>query len=795
MTLGLVSCALVALLLAAGTNAAKRERMLQQTAGQSWATTFPYYPMCDRDVDHNLLRISSVSTTATAAGQRVCYLVNTQDCPETLNGKPNPCCVGWTINGASYPANAYKFEIDIKPSCRNAAPGGTGVDGPKVTLADGSVYKLDQTYQPIPNGGQTMRLMMAALAPLGLTAANADGAEICFTLSTKFNGGSCDTIEEFCADGSKCLDRVTLIESDKVPAPYSYHMCCPIGQPKYCNDYLPATGSCDSNYIPGNDWWRNGANAEIGSRPGDAGFAAELKSKCCEPDCDGYAGQCGAGSKKIPNVGTHPINANNFQSVCCNQDCTSADSVYNCSPGLEDNGLNPALSWPLNQAQYDSMCCTRTCGSARSAGAQCASLWEYSGPDSKPLSSVGDFTATCCRDNSCRRVFPGTGCPASTVQTGMVNGAGWNNDQQLPVSATQATSYDDCCLPTCRTLLPNGCDASTSLNCGVIGATSCPASLTWGMPSPTVTAQCCTKLPTCDSVFPNGCPDGYYNKDPFTGVVVRPGVNAIETCCIALQDQYYPFPYCKCEGKYLKAQADLGVDASGEGYLTSAGTVVESNRVLLPFRLVKNSVSPDMKQMCLDLHYLGAGPAVGPKAPIKDWCYAQKTVHRIEFLSQKSCTKGDFKATFSPAGESRTCEMGVEDQWENQATGIESYNTVIKPSDASTYNEVQAASKITKIGAYLDKCMGFPLGSGQGMESLIATATASGGAAPYNLGTFCINMIKSTGPCTDVEDFCGNYPADKPFSPHNDVRCEWALMESSNQRCCPVQTTAAVLGM
>eukprot|EP00197_Chlamydomonas_leiostraca_P002580 CAMPEP_0202858474 /NCGR_PEP_ID=MMETSP1391-20130828/992_1 /ASSEMBLY_ACC=CAM_ASM_000867 /TAXON_ID=1034604 /ORGANISM="Chlamydomonas leiostraca, Strain SAG 11-49" /LENGTH=1588 /DNA_ID=CAMNT_0049537397 /DNA_START=164 /DNA_END=4930 /DNA_ORIENTATION=+ len=600
--------------------------------------------------------------------------------------------------------------------------------------------------------------------------------------------------------------------------------------------------SADTVYNCGSGLKDNGANPDL-SWPLSQ---SQYDSSCCTPTlCPDANTQCQPGSVRksgytsilLPNLGQH-------QSVCCEQDCNSADSVYDCSAGLKDNGANPTLSWPLSQASYDSQCCTPTlCGDA---GRTCAA-----GTDEKPniasilLPNFNNFQSVCC-EQDCDSADRVLNCGAGLKDNGR------NSALAFPLS--QAEYDSKCCEVTVCPDAQMACDASTERKPGYatiplpnfanFQATCCQQSCNTAdnvfdcssankdnganpaLPFPITQtiydSYCCTpKL--CPDQLPRGCepPTVFANAPGFETTPAPSPDTATDICCIPLLEQKYPFPYCRCEGSF---NASINADnqyapASGDSF--RADQANPGSDILLPFRLTPGSVamSDTVNEYCFNLHFLGTETPTNPKN-IRQWCRAQSTLQRIEFLSSRDCSKDKYSVVFRTTYEGQEVElpMGVEDQWEDQNTGILKFNRVQHPINGALFTPfgaedrtdvfpavlgftpkdsgyVKAAAKVVKIGDYLDKGMGFAIGSGQGMSALLASKGGNPGSteAPVALGSMCIRLKTANTACSNLASFCGGYFADgydslAPGTATN-FRCQWALMESRNQRCCPVQTT------
>jgi len=959
MAHGVASCAMLALLLAAGASARGGRSLLQNAQAPGTAATFPYYGTCDQLVDDNMFSLSNaISVTDTPAGKRVCVPVDyNPGCPQTVvrNGQtiPNYCCVDYTAGGILVQPNVYKFEMQVKSNCRNAILYGASNDGPKVLRGDGSTGQLALNWEATDTVIGTIQ--KARFTNVGITAANAAGSQICFTIDKNFNKGSgeCDTVEELCLSGKgNCGGDMTIVESDKNPRPTGLksHLCCPVQDPPTCMDVLP--GGCSAPNKQGPNWSTvvpegvdattyccvadcNSADATFNCPTGskDNGqnpmlsipvTQAEYTSSCCTPTTCSDAGQtCGAGSRAKPGMSSILLpNFNNFQSVCCEQDCNSADNVYDCSSALKDNGANPALSWPLSQSQYDSSCCTPTlcpdantqcqpgsvrksgytsillpnlgqhqsvcceqdCNSADSVydcsaglkdnGANPTLSWPLSqasydsqcctptlcgdagrtcaaGTDEKPniasilLPNFNNFQSVCC-EQDCDSADRVLNCGAGLKDNGR------NSALAFPLS--QAEYDSKCCEVTVCPDAQMACDASTERKPGYatiplpnfanFQATCCQQSCNTAdnvfdcssankdnganpaLPFPITQtiydSYCCTpKL--CPDQLPRGCepPTVFANAPGFETTPAPSPDTATDICCIPLLEQKYPFPYCRCEGSF---NASINADnqyapASGDSF--RADQANPGSDILLPFRLTPGSVamSDTVNEYCFNLHFLGTETPTNPKN-IRQWCRAQSTLQRIEFLSSRDCSKDKYSVVFRTTYEGQEVElpMGVEDQWEDQNTGILKFNRVQHPINGALFTPfgaedrtdvfpavlgftpkdsgyVKAAAKVVKIGDYLDKGMGFAIGSGQGMSALLASKGGNPGSteAPVALGSMCIRLKTANTACSNLASFCGGYFADgydslAPGTATN-FRCQWALMESRNQRCCPVQTT------
>eukprot|EP00197_Chlamydomonas_leiostraca_P004579 CAMPEP_0202861838 /NCGR_PEP_ID=MMETSP1391-20130828/3092_1 /ASSEMBLY_ACC=CAM_ASM_000867 /TAXON_ID=1034604 /ORGANISM="Chlamydomonas leiostraca, Strain SAG 11-49" /LENGTH=661 /DNA_ID=CAMNT_0049541275 /DNA_START=138 /DNA_END=2123 /DNA_ORIENTATION=- len=302
-------------------------------------------------------------------------------------------------------------------------------------------------------------------------------------------------------------------------------------------------------------------------------------------------------------------------------------------------------------------------------------------------------------------------------------------------------------------------------------------------------AECCREL-TCQDNLPNGC--GEFGE-PLPNFDTIKG-DTLEECCVPKQEQKFPFPYCRCEGSYSRAAAERGDAASGDDFLTGDLVVGGQN---LPYRLTPSTEQPTptltYTEYCFDLWYLGATPAANPRN-ITQFCAAQTSLYRVEFLSKPECDKTDFTAVYyRPAytGDAVAYPLGVEDQDDFAADGVTPiYNDVIDPETGASFKIARAAMKAVKIDAYVQKALGTSV-----FEQV--TAPTGAGQPPADAGSICLRLKTSATACSNLRDFCGSeyyfYKSAAPVGEEKAVRCEWALMESSNQRCCPVQTIAKVL--
>jgi hypothetical protein len=191
-------------------------------------------------------------------------------------------------------------------------------------------------------------------------------------------------------------------------------------------------------------------------------------------------------------------------------------------------------------------------------------------------------------------------------------------------------------------------------------------------------------------------------------------------------------------------------------------------------------------EYCFDLQYWGTTEITSARPSTAEWCAAQKTVNRVEFLSQPACSKTMYTAVYYKQDSADAIPLGVEDQYVMGPDGVTPVvNEVKNPFDGSVNYIPRTAMKAVKVGAYLAQ---------YGYSFAELEEPAEGGFTPA--GRFCLRLKKDSA-CASLRDFCGGsyyyYQASAPPSEVESVRCEWSIMEGVNQKCCPTQTTLQVL--
>uniref|UniRef100_A0A7S0WV20 Pherophorin domain-containing protein n=1 Tax=Chlamydomonas leiostraca TaxID=1034604 RepID=A0A7S0WV20_9CHLO len=404
----------------------------------------------------------------------------------------------------------------------------------------------------------------------------------------------------------------------------------------------------------------------------------------------------------------------------------------------------------------------------------------------------------CCpltKDQYCSNLLSGGVCPA-----GKMTKPGVNLNTFVPTPQTPAAAVEQCCVDmTCADYIAQG-----KLRGAATGQlfSSCPANYQnydWvrnGVTDGSTVEECCDRK-MCDSyVTPEQCTTPPYsrtkNGQPLSEL---PGKTVAECCEVVptQSEQKYPFPYCRCEGQFFKYQADRVQLASGDDFLSQDGNIKEG-KLLLPFRLgttYTTDVSDGRNLYCFPLLYLGAKPAP-PKPNMAQICRSLKTLHRIEILSKPECTKTDFDAWYKTQ-DGRLVRLGLEDQADFNKDGTPVMNPVWDPFTAAAGTPIaRYAVKAIKVQAAIEA-------AGINFNALLVNPPAGG--APTNIGSICLRG-GATGPCTNLREICGESADSKYYfyqsvepadaSLQDTVRCEWSLIESGNQRCCPTQTELAV---
>jgi len=551
---------------------------------------------------------------------------------------------------------------------------------------------------------------------------------------------------------------------------------------------------------------------------------AEYNTKCCDPTCaaGNLAGwQCaglGYYDASKASVVLTTFTQTTYQSACCALNTCAKVFPSGCAAnalsitGLSDKAT-PLATITLPQAQNTQLlavdaCCVRACNALFGTNA-CAttptvyktgSLYNVA-PPAPPVGFwdvVSNTTQKCCLP-TCSTIFP-DGCPA-----------GYNSKQTFaavkfpdwaPVNTwTQGQKLDACCVKInyCADyagFAGAGCSNMKPAGFPLSDAPKFAATVIDGLSGDQVVQQCCVQhCPnvlglSADSQCAANKQKPVEDPKPYDSVTVPWGTITMEAyalCCVSQLPQKYPFPYCRCEGQYKYNASRNAAPASGDTYLSASGAALRGPTQLLPFRLSTDSpavsATATYNEYCFDLLYLGVTPTTAAKPTTAQWCAAQNTLYRVEFLSDKTCVKDKgFKAIFRTNND-QDIPVGVEDQWENQMSGMEVKNTLISPATGLPETRVRAAAKAVRIGDYIDKALGMT--GGAGLRSLLTEPAP--GAAPTKAGQLCMRMMKS-GPCPTLKDLCGGYYADAYKGDASKVRCEWALMESGNQRCCPTQT-------
>ncbi len=253
--------------------------------------------------------------------------------------------------------------------------------------------------------------------------------------------------------------------------------------------------------------------------------------------------------------------------------------------------------------------------------------------------------------------------------------------------------------------------------------------------------ECCVPK-TCPQLLPDGtCGDFGAPRPGFDSIVPRDGQDLYAECCVGKLDQKFPFPYCRCHGAYNLTAASQAEAASGDA-------VTDDN---LRFRLAPEptaTATPTYTEYCFDLQYFGIIPVpAGVTRPtVPQWCAAQKTVNRIEFLSKPECSKRDFTAVYYPVGSADAIPLGVENQYQMAADGVTPVtNTVIDPSNSATFKIARAAMKAVKIETYLAR-HNISLGD-------LPEPAQEGAMVPA--GKVCLRLKTGTA-CSTLRDFCGS---------------------------------------
>lgn len=356
--------------------------------------------------------------------------------------------------------------------------------------------------------------------------------------------------------------------------------------------------------------------------------------------------------------------------------------------------------------------------------------------------------------------------------------------------------------------------------------------------------QDCCAPKTCPQLLPNStCTHPLVPHPQFPSLVPGEGEEVEEACCLdpASQEQRYPFPYCRCHGAYSASDAAAGHPASGDG-----DVALDNLRFRLSPHVVQVNPGIVDTEFCFHLEYYGAIPL--PDAPagatnstavhtthtnttatnatltntttanttttnttttnttnttntaantIGQWCAAQQGVDRIEFMSKPECTPSLVRAVFYPHNSSHAINLATRD------TPMCAPDPAAPPNTTATHPDTgealtlpHASIKAINLGASLAK-------HGVSLASLPHPATLNASFVPA--GRVCLRLSLHS-PCATLNDLCGGhhyaFNTTRPGTgaagggggggggapPPPPVRCQWALMEGSDQRCCPTQT-------
>eukprot|EP00197_Chlamydomonas_leiostraca_P007082 CAMPEP_0202862340 /NCGR_PEP_ID=MMETSP1391-20130828/3408_1 /ASSEMBLY_ACC=CAM_ASM_000867 /TAXON_ID=1034604 /ORGANISM="Chlamydomonas leiostraca, Strain SAG 11-49" /LENGTH=1021 /DNA_ID=CAMNT_0049541869 /DNA_START=63 /DNA_END=3128 /DNA_ORIENTATION=+ len=524
---------------------------------------------------------------------------------------------------------------------------------------------------------------------------------------------------------------------------------------------------CDAKFCP--DFVTCGPDMK--NKPRWTTIQGTTMEQCCDPKtCADNAVVC-QGPYSV-NKPTYSAIIGNTVEQCC--DPRTCKDFVTCGPTMKNKPGFDGL-----QGNTMALCCDpKTC---RDNNIVCPAPFWVERPTFDAI--IGNSVPECCTEKF---------CPDFVTCTGQ-----WK--QRPGFNTFKGTTEQECCVPkTCEdnaVVCNNPYFVRKSGYSTIVGTTVsqccdqkfCPDFVTcepryknkqgWEAIMGNTESECCDPKLCPDTLGPRETACGDYGEpNPNFDNIVG---NTIEECCVPKVEQKFPFPYCRCHGSYNVSEAAKGAAASGDA--------PEGN---LPFRLgsyvSSTQVEATYTEYCFDLQYYGTTAYSSARPTLSEWCAAQKTVNRIEFLSKPECSKRDFTAVYYAEGSETSIPLGVEDQYLFEADGVTPvYNNVIDPSTSSSFTIARAAMKAVKIGPYMEK---------YGLTLADLAEPAPGTFTPA--GKVCMRL-KTGSACDNLKEFCGGryyyYQDNAPPSEAEAVRCEWSIMEGVNQKCCPTQTTLMAL--